>query len=374
MTTRPAKKINNQIAYFFYVLVTGQMLSLLWTGTGVFVILLDNHTGRDISTTLAAGVYFVLSVTCGPYMALQRNFVAKVKANWWKFLILGIADVQGVYLQNLSLKDTTVTSSMVIDNGASIVWIVILSLFLIKTRYKLVHYVSMIICTAGMVVLIFEDFKSAKSGGNQAGGHQLLGDSLCILAALAQCLSLVGQEFLIKEEISVIDFMALLGFSGTLAASIQLCILDRKALTEIKWDVTVVLNLLGYNLCNIGYYCLKPFVLIFSSSMVVNLSTLTANVYSLLFAIFLFGDKFSSFYIGGFVVIMFGLILYNIISVPEGGTDQSVFSIGYWYNYGHSLFCEWRCCPAHDKLVNLDNSDDDSASYSEQKLLIGISS
>ena len=54
------------------------------------------------------------------------------------------------------------------------------------------------------------------------GGHQLLGDSLCILAALAQCLSLVGQEFLIKEEISVIDFMALLGFSGTLAASIQL--------------------------------------------------------------------------------------------------------------------------------------------------------
>ena len=71
---------------------------------------------------------------------------------------------------------------------------------------------------------------------------------------------------------------------------------------------------------------------------------------------------------------MFGLILYNIISVPEGGTDQSVFSIGYWYNYGHSLFCEWRCCPAHDKLVNLDNSDDDSASYSEQKLLIGISS
>ena len=101
--------------YFFYVLVTGQMMSLLYTGTGVFVILLDNHTGKDISTTLAAGVYFVLSVTCGPYMALQRNFVAKLKANWWKFLILGIANVQGSYLQNLSLKDTTVTSSMVMN-------------------------------------------------------------------------------------------------------------------------------------------------------------------------------------------------------------------------------------------------------------------
>ena len=89
------------------------MLSLLWTGNGVFVALLDDHTGKDISTTLTAGVYFVLSLTCGPYMALQRNFLAKLKANWWKFLILGITDVQGSYLQNLALKDTTVTSSMV---------------------------------------------------------------------------------------------------------------------------------------------------------------------------------------------------------------------------------------------------------------------
>ena len=39
---------------------------------------------------------------------------------------------------------------------------------------------------------------------------------------------------------------------------------------------------------------------------------------------------------------MFGLVLYTIVPAPacEGDT---VFSIGYWYNYGHSLFCEWRC-------------------------------
>ena len=50
--------------------------------------------------------------------------------------------------------------------------------------------------------------------------------------------------------------------------------------------------------------------------------------------------------------------MYNIISVPEGGMDQLVFSIGYWYNYGHSLFCEWRHYPPKcDRLVDL--SDDD---------------
>jgi len=54
------------------------------------------------------------------------------------------------------------------------------------------------------------------------GGCQVLGDMLCIIAALAQSISLVGEEFLIKEEISIVDFMAMLGFSGALASSIQL--------------------------------------------------------------------------------------------------------------------------------------------------------
>jgi len=69
--------------------------------------------------------------------------------------------------------------------------------------------------------------------------------------------------------------------------------------------------------------------------------------------------QFSIFYIGGLIVILSGLVLYNLKLVPEGGTDQSVFSIGYWFNYGHSLFCEWRCCPAQDKDLELNDDGDD---------------
>ena len=71
---------------------------------------------------------------------------------------------------------------------------------------------------------------------------------------------------------------------------------------------------------------------------------------------------------------MFGLVLYNVIPTPEGDTDQSVFTTSYWYNYGHSLFCKWRCCPQHVTLVALNddagddvNNDDngDHASFSD---------
>ena len=69
--------------------------------------------------------------------------------------------------------------------------------------------------------------------------------------------------------------------------------------------------------------------------------------------------QFSLFYIGGFIVIMFGLVMYNVIPVPEGDTELSVFSAGYWYNYGHSLFCEWRCRHQHDELKLADLNVDD---------------
>ena len=72
--------------------------------------------------------------------------------------------------------------------------------------------------------------------------------------------------------------------------------------------------------------------------------------------------QFSLFYVGGLVIILTGLVMYNVIVAPEGGTDQSVFSIGYWYNYGHSLFCEWRCCPPKYKTVELSDNDNNSVS------------
>ena len=60
---------------------------------------------------------------------------------------------------------------------------------------------------------------------NTLGGHnRLLGDFLCIAGAFAQSLSLVGEEFIIKGELIIIEYMAMLGFGGAIAASIQLLV------------------------------------------------------------------------------------------------------------------------------------------------------
>ena len=58
------------------------------------------------------------------------------------------------------------------------------------------------------------------------GSNPVLGDVLCIGSGVLFALTTVSEELLIKEEIDIIDFLALLGFSGTVVSSIQLLVLS----------------------------------------------------------------------------------------------------------------------------------------------------
>jgi len=95
------------------VLVVGQALSLMLTGIGVFATLLHHRTGKDVSSTLTAGAFFILSATVGPYIACKPGFVNNIKEHWWKFIIIGIVDVYGNYLHNVAYKYASVVSNQV---------------------------------------------------------------------------------------------------------------------------------------------------------------------------------------------------------------------------------------------------------------------
>ena len=42
------------------------------------------------------------------------------------------------------------------------------------------------------------------------------------------------------------------------------------------------------------------------------------------------------------MVIVFGLILYVVTPTTGGNMTRSVFSAGFWYSHGCSLFCEYQ--------------------------------
>ena len=58
------------------------------------------------------------------------------------------------------------------------------------------------------------------------GSNPVLGDVLCVGSGVLFALTTVSEELLIKGEIGIIDFLAFLGFSGTVVSSIQLLVLS----------------------------------------------------------------------------------------------------------------------------------------------------
>ena len=55
---------------------------------------------------------------------------------------------------------------------------------------------------------------------------------MCIASGFAQSLSLVGEEFLIKGQLSIIEYMAMIGFGGAIAASVQLLVYIRSGIAN----------------------------------------------------------------------------------------------------------------------------------------------
>ena len=58
-----------------------------------------------------------------------------------------------------------------------------------------------------------------------AGSNPLLGDLLCVGSGFLFALTTVSEELLIKRNLGIIEFLAMLGFSGTAVSSIQLLVL-----------------------------------------------------------------------------------------------------------------------------------------------------
>ena len=53
----------------------------------------------------------------------------------------------------------------------------------------------------------------------------LIGDMVCVGAGFCGASVIVGEEFLIKGKMSMLEFMAMLSFSGAIIAGIQLYVI-----------------------------------------------------------------------------------------------------------------------------------------------------
>ena len=91
----------------------GQCLSLLLCGTGVTSQLLVSRQDIAAPTTQVFLAYVFLAAIYGVAVAIRSDFLTILRYNWWKYIILGVVDLEANYLIVLAYKYTNLTTVQV---------------------------------------------------------------------------------------------------------------------------------------------------------------------------------------------------------------------------------------------------------------------
>ncbi|KAM5180347.1 solute carrier family 35 member F2-like [Mantella aurantiaca] len=310
--------------YVVKTLLMGQLLSLFICGTAVTSQYLADEYRVDTPMLQNFINYCLLFMVYTVWLAFrsgENGLLHIVRHKWWKYLLLGIVDVEANYSIVKAYQFTTLTSVQLLD-CVGIPVLMVLSWFILRSRYKLIHYIAVVVCLLGVGAMVGADVISGRAHGKAS--DMLIGDALVILAACLYAVSNVTQEYVVKN-LTREEFLGMLGLFGTFISGIQLMAVEYNAVGNIQWSWQVGLLFAGFALCMFGLYSVMPLVIKVSSATSVNLGILTADIYSLFFGLFLFAYQFSVLYILAFVVCIVGFIMYCSTSSysAEPPTDRT---------------------------------------------------
>uniref|UniRef100_UPI003AB0F552 solute carrier family 35 member F2-like n=1 Tax=Centroberyx gerrardi TaxID=166262 RepID=UPI003AB0F552 len=264
----------------------GQVLSLLICGTAVSCQYLAD-AGVETPMFQSFLNYALLLLVYTSYLCTRKgdgNILQILKTKWWMYLLMGLTDVEANYAVVKAYQFTTLTSIQ--SDGT---------------------------CRARRISFFLQETAQTSD--------VLLGDGLVLLSAVLYAVSNVCQEYTVKN-LSRVEFLGMMGLFGTLISGMQLAILEPCAVKAIKWNLKIGMLFAVYALCMYALYSFMPVVVKMTSATAVNLSLLTADLFSLFCGLFLFRYTFSGLYIISFVVITVGFVMFNAVPTHSPANDS----------------------------------------------------
>ncbi|XP_073299633.1 uncharacterized protein [Primulina huaijiensis] len=284
-------------------LTLGQFLSLLVTSTGFASSELAKK-GINAPTSQSFLNYVLLALIYGGTMLYRRQ---PLKAKWYYYLALGLVDVEANFLVVKAYQYTSITSVMLLDCW-TIPCVLFLTWFFLKTKYKFKKFfVGVVICVAGLVIVVFSDVHSADRA---SGSNPIKGDLLVIAGATLYGVSNVSEEFFVKSADRV-ELMAFLGTFGAIISAIQISILERNELKSIHWSAGATVPFVGFSLAMFLFYSGVPILLKISGATMLNLSLLTSDMWAVLIRMFAYKEKVDWMYYVAFAAVAVGLVVYS---------------------------------------------------------------
>ncbi|KAL8191042.1 UNVERIFIED_CONTAM: hypothetical protein K2H54_066933 [Gekko kuhli] len=141
-----------------------------------------------------------------------------LKGKWWKYILLGLVDVEANYSIVKAYQYTTLTSVQLLD-CFGIPVLMALSWFILRARYKLIHFIAVAVCLLGVGTMVGADILAGRQEGE--GSNVVIGDVLVLLGASLYAISNVSEEYIVKN-LSRVEFLGMVGLFGTIISALQL--------------------------------------------------------------------------------------------------------------------------------------------------------
>ena len=301
----------------------GQLISLSVAFTGWSATDLAER-GLHTPTLQVAIPYCLLAFTYGsryfrdPSSPKFNLYFPSSRKPWWVYALLAIVDVEANAAAVRAYQYTSITSIMLLD-CLSVPFSMILSYYFLGARYSLRQYVGVLVCMVGLGVLVASD-----SSPQAPGAAPLIGDALCVVAALFYASSNVGQEAVLKSSSLGggaddttkngvrAEFLALLGIWGFLLSLVQGAFTDLENLKAVHLNTAIIGSLVAFSVSLFFVYVLASRVLLETDSAFFNLSLLSSDLWAMLIAVVFLGTPPPPLYYLAFLLIAAGLTLYHM--------------------------------------------------------------
>ncbi|OLL27012.1 putative solute carrier family 35 member [Neolecta irregularis DAH-3] len=319
--------------YFLSILVLGQILSLMIVSTNTFSQLLANRAD-DIPTFQSLFNYVVLALiytTTSIYKMGLGKWSGMIRDRGWKYFALAFVDVEANYFVVKSYKYTTLLSCQLLD-ALAIVTVVVLSFLFFKVRYHWTKILGIVVCLGGLGMLVLSDFLTGK---DSPGLDKVKGDLFMILGASLYGITNVFEEFFVSKA-PIYEVLGQLGLYGAIVNGIQVAILERDQLNNVRWDGKMGGYLVGFNISMGILYSGTPILLRMSSAVFYNLSLLSSDFWGLVVGTQLFGYNLYWLYVISFILVIGGIVLYYAVErnikgeaeKPWLGRKEGVVGVG----------------------------------------------
>uniref|UniRef100_A0A670HL47 Solute carrier family 35 member F2 n=1 Tax=Podarcis muralis TaxID=64176 RepID=A0A670HL47_PODMU len=157
------------LTHIVKTLFLGQILSLFICGTAVTSQYLADKYQVNTPMLQSFINYCLLFLVYTMILAFRKdddNLWQILRRKWWKYILLGLVDVEANYSIVKAYQYTTLTSVQLLD-CFGIPVLMALSWFILRARYKLIHFIAVAVCLLGVGTMVGADVLAERHNGEE---------------------------------------------------------------------------------------------------------------------------------------------------------------------------------------------------------------